>query len=178
MRAEIVYAILALMASACGDFTGSNITNQQYETSPCGGFSTTQGFRSDRAYCDAEVLRFQYDASRGRLELTDSRVLLNCCGLRSFGLSQVGDVFVATETDLPDFDQTDSVEGRCRCNCAIDFRLRAEAIPSGVLPFRLDRAIFEQGETHVIYQGELDLSAGTGEIVIDDQPIDVDQCPI
>ncbi len=133
--------------------------------SQCGGFPESMpdddedGIDDD--YCDAERLTWQYDASTGTLELIDSRALLNCCGDHTMTLELVDGVYVATEIDEPQGDG-----GRCDCLCVFDFALTATGISTGSVPLRLVRHVTDEGAPVTIYEGTLDVTLGSGEIVL------------
>jgi hypothetical protein len=138
--------------------------------SECGGFAVTGGVaKADTAaddYCAAEVLRWRYDATAGSLSLSDDRILLNCCGDHGIGAVIEDGAYVVTETDDP-------LEGgvRCHCLCVFDFALDVEGVPLDAIPVRLLRDIGETGETG-IWEGTLDLTAGTGEVILDETSAD------
>jgi hypothetical protein len=137
--------------------------------SACGGFEAPALSETDStgAYCDAEVLRWEYDAASRTLELLDARALLNCCGERHVTLDVVDGVYVVTESDEPE-----GTGGRCDCMCVFDLGLTAEGVPDGVIPLRLLRHVTDEGgEPALLWEGDIDLGEGTGAVVID--PSDV-----
>jgi hypothetical protein len=116
-----------------------------------------------RAYCDAEVLSWSYQEQGGKLQLIDSRVLLNCCGDHAITLAREGTGFLLNERDAPK-DGT-----RCRCECVFDFRLDAEGVPGGTLPLRVVREITDdEADPVTLFDGALDLSIGAGTEVLDE----------
>jgi hypothetical protein len=145
---------------ACGTEPGAELIPQQARVSECGGFGATRD--GPRAYCDAELLRWQFQA--GTLSLTDQRVELNCCGLHGMQVELVDGVYLVTETDEPG-------DGRCHCMCVFDFNVVAEGIPEGVIRVRLERMVTDWPEASgLVWEGDLDLAQGSGEIVVSSAP--------
>jgi hypothetical protein len=144
---------------------GGELTQHQ-AISDCGGFEVTEG-GGDGDYCAAERLEWSFDAAAGTLELTDSRVVANCCGDRSIEVELVDGVYVVTESDLPE-----GGDGRCRCMCVFDFALTIEGLGSGAIPVRLERDTPDDSGLEVLWEGTLDLGAGSGSEVLDPRPED------
>jgi hypothetical protein len=124
---------------------------------------------AEPGYCDAELLLWSYDAAAGELTLEDQRMELNCCGERSWTIEQVGEGYVATQIDAP--DSIDGMETRCDCLCVFDFTLVASPVPEGLVDLEVRRHVTDTAEGPVtLFSGQLDLSAGSGEVLIDDTP--------
>jgi hypothetical protein len=144
--------------------------------SECGGFAG-QGqpliladppMPDPATYCDAERLLWAYDAAAGSLGITNSRMLLNCCGNHSIKVVEEAATYVITEVDAP-------VDGdaRCGCMCVFDFAVTVDSIPAGMLPIKLMRHVTDSGEpSSVVYEGTLDLSQATGTITIDPNTVE------
>jgi len=133
------------------------------EVSDCGGFPEPEEYDSGD-YCDAQVLGWAFDAAEGTLALTDSRVLLNCCGDHSMGIELVDGVYVITETDAPD-----GGGGRCDCLCVFDYAMTVDGLAAGTIAVRLVLDVTDGGGAVVAWEGDLDLSAGAGEVVVSDE---------
>ena len=72
-------------------------------------------------------------------------------------------MYVVAETDAPT-----SGGGRCDCLCVFDFALTASDIPVGRIPLRLTRHVTDEGGApSVVWEGEIDLGAGSGSVVLD-----------
>lgn len=167
--------VFLAFAVGCGGSGPSNpnpvdslITSQKAAVSDCGGFSK-QGrpfLATPAAYCDAEVLQWEYAAATSTLELADNRAGLNCCGDHDIKVEEKEGVYVFTETDRPPENSA-----RCRCTCVFDFGITVEGVAEGVVPVRLERVIsdFPEG-SGLIYEGELDLGQGSGSVVLDTAP--------
>ncbi len=56
--------------------------------------------------------------------------------------------------------------GRCFCTCVFDFEIEAGGVPSGIIPIRIDREVEPDG-SELIFEAELDLSEGSGSMIID-----------
>jgi hypothetical protein len=167
-------AFLMVVAAGCGGFgteheNPGEITHQEDEISGCGGFEKEGNFFDVAlAYCDAEILYWQYDAETETLMLADARVLLNCCGDHSMTIEEVEGVYVVTERDAPM-----NYGARCACMCVFDFTMEATGIPEGTIQLRivLEVTDWEEG-SGTVFEGELDLTQGSGSVIIDDTPID------
>ncbi len=180
--------LIALFASAC-------LTEQPNGTDPiydgieqsalvseCGGFVVKPtnispgperigagGSSAGSDYCDAELLRWSYQPDIERLSLTNTRIELNCCGLHAMTITQQGDEYVITETDAPEVNH--GPVGRCACTCVFDFALEAFGIAEGPLPIKLVRHVTDKGTgPQTVFEGTLDLSAGSGVELISSEP--------
>ena len=174
-------AIVSLVAVAC---TSKVDTDEQGQPNPdpqpdtiaqssnvsdCGGFAgTADSGTDDLAYCDAEVLSWSYDAATQKLYLTDSRIELNCCGEHESVIELRGGVYVVTQTDAPEL--YDGQEARCNCSCVFDYSLTAEGIPERLMQIQIIRHVTDQGGPQTIFEGSLDLSAGSGQEILDTSP--------
>ncbi len=157
--------------------------SQNAIVSDCGGFQTAQamagGLPDEQSqqpiehqlpdvagynYCDAELLHWSYDSATQQLSLLNSRIELNCCGLHDIQIQQQNGVYVITETDAPE------MMGRCGCMCVFDYALDAQGIPEQSIPVRVMRHVTDNGGPYVVFEGELDLTQGSGVEVIDDEP--------
>jgi len=161
---------LALAGAGCGQFTGEPLFPQAERLSPCGGLEAAGqalGLRAvPPAYCDAELLIYWYDRDAARLTLRDARALLNCCGEHHTRLSYQDGVFVMLETDDPEFG-----DARCACMCVFDFEVIAEGIPEEPIQLRVERVVSDWPEgTGAVWEGELDLTLGSGFVVVDPEP--------
>jgi hypothetical protein len=115
-------------------------------------------------YCDAEHLFWQYNAELKTIGLTNSRVILNCCGDHSVELTRDGETVVFTETDAP---KASTGGARCKCNCVFDFAAVAAPIEPGITSWRIVRNVTDaQPATTIVWEGTLDLSAGAGQVVV------------
>ncbi|HOX43084.1 MAG TPA: hypothetical protein PK668_05785 [Myxococcota bacterium] len=166
MKLVALVALVGLVG--CGGSERPELFEQQAEVSDCGGFGAAGGALRDvpAGYCDAELLRWEYDAGSQVLSLTDQRVSLNCCGLHDATLALVDGVYVLTETDDPEFG-----DARCACMCTFDFAVTATGIPAGEIQLRLELLVSDWAEgSGTVWEGSLDLSQGSGQVVVDDQP--------
>lgn len=161
---------LFVLGLGCGGYTTeleSGITQQQDRISECGGFEKAGDhlFGGPENYCDAEVLHWQYVPESQTLHLADARVLLNCCGDHTMTIKEVEGVYVVTETDDPEDGW-----GRCHCMCVFDYTMSAVGLAEGVIQLKIVREVSDWPEgSGDVWEGELDLSEGSGAIVIDDE---------
>jgi hypothetical protein len=140
--------------SACGGFVGSG-SSMKIPPSP-----------DPATYCDAERLLWNYDAAARTLGLLDARVQLNCCGQHSIDVEVVDGVHVVTETDAPE-KLPDGDEARCNCMCVFDYAADVTPVDGSVISMRVLRNVTDQTPAlTVVWEGTLDLSAGSGEVVV------------
>lgn len=162
-RSVVEAAMLGLLfgLAGCGDFTEVPALLQMDEVSDC--------LRQNPvAYCDAEVLHWQYDSGTETLTLRDTRVLLNCCGDHSMQVSWNDGSYTIDEVD-----DLVEVPARCRCMCVFDFSVTVQGIPDRPVPFKLIRTVTEDpqasGEKKT---GELDLGQREGFLIIDESSVE------
>ena len=150
--------------------SGSALTSQNSVVSDCGGFEA--GNRGPVGYCDAEKLMWAYDASTGTLSLLDARVMLNCCGEHSFDVyyDATTGKYEGWEIDAPEMIGTEP--SRCNCSCVFDFRTEIVDVQSSTIELVLMRHETDQGAAQQVWSGTLELTAGSGEVILDDQPMD------
>lgn len=168
----LALALCLGLAMGCGagdpDGSDSDLIPQSFAVSECGGFGDSRlggGAQAPSTYCDAEVLAWSYDSSAARLTLSNERVLLNCCGDHTVKLTEEQGVYVMTETDAP--EMTSVGPSRCHCMCVFDMEVSAEPIASGVIDIELRRHVTDSGDgVQTVHRGKLDLSSGSGELVI------------
>jgi hypothetical protein len=149
----------------CESSAPQDPSSQSFAISECGGFEAKSD-SSFGGYCDAEVLDWSYDAASGALIFTDKRALLNCCGDRSMQVSEKNGTYVITEIDAPE-----GGDGRCLCMCVFDLKVtyNTGVVPvSGMVPIVLVRDTIDDSKPPVtLYSGSIDLSAGSGSVVVD-----------
>jgi len=182
MRASTLTLMALLTACGGGEATTPepDLLPQSYAVSECGGFkahAATALAPAPQSYCDAEVLRWTYDKGAGKLAFANDRVALNCCGERVMKLAEVNGTYEIRETDAPEQIVTASgtSEARCHCMCVFDLEVEAEQIPSGQNQVKLIREITDSNEpAKTVYSGSLDLSAGSGLVVVDGSPLMMD----
>ena len=149
---------------------GQVLASQNSAVSDCGGFEA--GNRGPVGYCDAEKLRWFHDGETGTLALMDARVMLNCCGEHSFDVyyDASRNVYEAWEIDAP--ENIGGSTARCNCACVFDFKTEVADVAATSIDVVLIRHVTDQGTAQQIWSGTLDLAAGSGEVVLDDQPMD------
>ena len=149
--------VFSARASACGGFAGEAVWGEEFGAG---------GYEGD--YCDAEVLL--WSLADGKLTLTDQRATLNCCGIHALEVSQDADgTYLITEVDSPLENG-----GRCFCMCVYDFEVVLEEVTGEQVALRLERQVLDQvGDegmqvtTTPLFAGSLDLSAGSGYVILD-----------
>jgi hypothetical protein len=165
-------------AGGAGGAGGGSALTQFPAVSECGGFvkSGSPGAKIDppttdpATYCDAERLLWVYDAASQSLGLSNTRVLLNCCGDHSISVVEEDGTYVINEVDAP---EAAAGGARCGCMCVFDYTISVEPIPAGALPVRLVLDVTDSMmPPKVVFEGSLDLSKGSGELVIDPNTVD------
>ena len=184
---------VALLLGACG--TGdqdvdptSDLIPQTFAVSKCGGFAADSGKTYTKKlpllkYCDAEVLQWSYDSKTGGLKLSNNRIPLNCCGDRTMKIKESSGTYVLTETDKPEMITTPqgTSGARCGCMCVFDMSVAAQKVPGGVVKVKLVRNVTDSSSgAQNVWSGKIDLSAGSGTVVVDQSPVPMDAsgvCP-
>ncbi|OGQ78019.1 MAG: hypothetical protein A2289_21405 [Deltaproteobacteria bacterium RIFOXYA12_FULL_58_15] len=163
-----VMAVLWAITMICG----CNSIEQTSSLSECGGFDSTKGAltadgEEEPAYCDAEVLLWEYES--GKLSLTNARVSLNCCGEHSISIEEEDEgEYLVSEVDDPESSFLGG-GARCSCMCVFDFRIEANDMPERTIHLNLERDVTDSDEgNQSIWQGDIDLTEGNGRIVIDE----------
>ncbi len=148
---------------------GQTLASQNSAVSECGGFEPPN--REPTDYCAAEKLLWAYDSTTRVLSLANLRVLLNCCGEHSFEvfLDAASGVYHALETDAPEMH--DGQGARCNCMCVFDFKTEVP-VNATTIDIVLRRHVTDEGDAADVWAGTLDLSAGSGEVVLDDEPLE------
>lgn len=172
LKMMVFFSVIAL--AGCGGYTDQNdpddpVITSQDRVSACGGFESEGSplLGNPVDYCAAEVLHWAYDEAADQLKLADARVLLNCCGEHAMTVAEADGVYVFTETDDPEFG-----DARCGCMCVFDFAIEVTGITTGVIPIRINREVSDWPEgSGLVLEAELDLTQGSGTIVIDDTDI-------
>jgi len=181
MKAELTKvlgcaAVASFLAVACttvetGEPAEELAITQQSTVSDCGGFEpkVVEYDNPDAVgYCDAEVLRWTYEASTQKLTIVDARMELNCCGDHSSTIVQDGDTYVVTQVDAPEGGM-----GRCDCLCVFDFELQAEGIPAEAIEVKVLRDVTDSGVgPELVFEGTFDLTQAAGAETIDPNPSD------
>ena len=154
-------------ADVAGDLAAAVFKMASQSVSPCGGFPQVK-VGTPVQYCDAEVLKWTYDAATATLSLTDARVSLNCCGDHSMLLEGADRAYTATETDAPK-----NGTGRCKCMCVFDFTASGAPVPAGgPINLTLVRNVTDgRDPSKTVWSGTIDLSAPSGSVVIDASPV-------
>jgi len=165
----VVIAWAVAVASGCSPLT------QEARVSECGGFETAgQALEvEEMSYCDAEVLQWRYEAQLQRLTLTNTRVLLNCCGEHSMDAQLEGSILIVTETDAP--EQAGLLPGgaRCDCMCVYDYELDVGNLAEGTIEIELVREVTDaEAGPDTVWIGVIDLAAGHGGIVLDETEVE------
>lgn len=171
MELDRIWTAIAISGALCASGCGSSAAAHDEWISEQGGFLDPERrlvAGEDAGYCSAEVLRWRYDASAEALQLSDARLMLDCCGQRALWVERVDTVIEITERDAPDH-----VHGRCEQQCAFDFSVGVQGVPQGNVYVKLLRDVVDQqGSPSLVWSGALDLGLGesAGAVVLDDTP--------
>ena len=161
--------VAALGLLACDAGSEGDMVQHSEAISDCGGFYDAQAttFKDSLDYCAARRLHWAYDETTGELRLADKRVLLNCCGDHSIDVHLENGVYVVTERDQPGF-------GRCGCMCVFDYTAAIQGVPNEAIHLRIEMRVPDWDEVSgQVFEGTLDLTQGSGVVVIDDTPEDM-----
>lgn len=164
-----VFLGLLLISSFC-TMVGCPSIAEEGEVSDCGGFPGTRdhsitdhGHDGTGDYCDARLLHWEF--ADGTLKILDSRVVLNCCGQHSVSIIG-GDTITIYEQDDPEPGDL-----RCDCSCAYDFRAELSGLAAGPVEIELLLHVTDVTvDPTQLWSGTVDLSDGSGEIVVDATP--------
>jgi hypothetical protein len=163
-------AAFALSAPACQ--AGSDEVPHTEAVSDCGGFHdwSSASFKDasdpNEEYCAAERLHWSFDPETGTLDLAHNRVVLNCCGDHSVDVALIDGVYVVTETDQPG-----PHGARCGCMCVFDYQTQIQEVSGGVISLKVVLNVTDWKDgSGIVFEGDLDLSKGSGVITIDDVP--------
>ncbi|MCA9520394.1 MAG: hypothetical protein KC609_05460 [Myxococcales bacterium] len=149
-----------LASTGCGSNGGPCRTldglKQCPETSVCGGFAIGSPFRVDD-FCASERLIWRYDATARELQLVYQRLAADCARHVGLELRRHG----AGYRLVPLLDLGPSTV--CLCDYGLALRVSGP-------PLRFALEIDGISGVDARWSGELDLSLGSGTIVLDDQP--------
>lgn len=173
-KTSTLLAALALSSTlllACGgDQPSGTPLSTTSAVSECGGFGATRG-KSDNStpaptpYCDAEALRWSFDAATATLTLSDDRITLNCCGDHSLTVTDEGGVYVVRQVDAP---EAAAGGARCGCMCVFDYKTSIKGVPAAPLAIEIIRDVTDDASgPQAVWSGTIDPTQGAGEVIID-----------
>jgi hypothetical protein len=172
-KLAIASLCLCLVLSACGGSDNDTPTEFGWMVGGCAGqdqalIEQTEGYTEEcdpapllpdeMDYC-TETLFWKYDQENQALQLVDGPVSLNCCGLRYVRSGIAEGYNTLIEMDEPG-------DGRCRCMCDSIYSVCIHNLAADPAPIRLFRHVTDDGTTEptLIWEGQLDLSEGSGQI--------------
>ena len=135
--------------------------------SDCGGFSGAQNGLSRQmegeTLCSDERLIWQYDPDSRNLSILNSDVWLNCCGKHRITalVSRDTGIYTIEETDKPE-----AGDARCGCMCCFDFGIDLPDTRREVIRVQIYRHVTDGDPRSLVWEGDLDLAHGEGEVVI------------
>lgn len=134
--------------------------------SRCGGFRAESARYEKSDYCKAEKLHWTYQD--GTLELSNERVLLNCCGSHSASIIEAASgSYILLENDAPDNGV------RCKCMCVYDFQASTENIPATLIDLKIKRRVKDKDiQEKLVLETQLNLNDSSGTITIDPKSVD------
>lgn len=172
MNIKISGFIFVLGASLLGGCDGNNIAKEA-SVSSCGGFGQAHqalvaDLKGDPAtYCDAERLLWAYFPATQTLELSNNRIMLNCCGDHDMSVALETGVYVITETDAPEFG-----DARCGCSCVFDYSAAVDGVPAGTVNLRVMRDVTDSDEgVQLVWEGSIDTTTSTGAVQIQENDL-------
>lgn len=127
-------------------------------------FTKCENIDKTEEYCAAERLVWEYDSDASTVTIDHRRVEMNCCGDRSVQAFELEDgSYEIRETDNP------SDNGRCACKCVFDYGIDIPEV-SGEIDLSVVREKSDADNSPIdVWSGSIDLSQGSGEVVVDDQ---------
>ncbi len=158
------------VADSVADIAGVDAVNDGVEpvnialnplVSECGGFAAATREGED-SYCGDDRLIWSVDSENGVINFTNQDVFLNCCGIHDVTVTLRDGVYVITEIDEPE-------EGgaRCNCMCLFDFSVDMPLVDGNLITVRIDRLVTDvDGSPATAWEGEIDLTTGSGDIMI------------
>ena len=143
--------------------------------SECGGFTIARSAGLDHgdgtAFCNDEMLHWEYNEALQMVRLVNDFVWLNCCGVRNVSVTKTSEGrYEMYQTDNP------AIEGRCDCECSFDFKVDVSAAPKvsiGAVPTVLHLDIIREildakPVSRTVWSGSIDLTQISGEILIEE----------
>lgn len=170
-QALMIVLLAAGLLAACGGDPGAQQLPIGWQVGGCAGeeraLTTGDGLDpqcapealvpDDSDPC-REMLLWRYDRTAQRLQLVDTPVSLNCCGLRSVQATFATGVLTVTERDEPDGP-------RCRCMCDATYAVCLDAAFEGPIEVRLLRHVTDSDEgIETVWEGQIDPAEGEGQI--------------
>jgi len=166
----VIMTFMSIILIACSDQGTSEDIGSEAAISECGGFANTQAKiiadeNSPGALeCGDETLQWQYDSETDQVKLVNDFVWLNCCGDHS--IKAIYDEEI-NRYEIREKDQPVDGDARCGCMCTFDFSIDIPAFGVEKINLLLTREITDdEGGASEIYNGELNLSEGSGKIII------------
>jgi len=169
------FAFVACGGGSSSSGGGTDVPANDFDVAPfvseCGGLGMGTGTKAPSpdplTYCDAEHLFWQYNADLKTIGLTNSRVVLNCCGDHSVTVTRDGETVVFTEIDAPKGGT------RCKCECVFDYAAVVSPVETGMTSLRIVRNVTDADPpTKIVWEGTLDLSPGAGQVVVNTDSAD------
>ena len=144
----------------------SRILSIDAQVSGCGGFDVLKKefmYKSIESSECSERIIWQYDQDSQILRFLNKDAWLNCCGEHSIIVSMDKEtgVFIIDEIDEPELSG-----GRCWCMCFFDFKVDLLNISLEKIEVELYRYITDREPRFIVWEGQLDLGKGYGDIVI------------
>lgn len=171
----VTVSALALSASFFG-CSGDSDTGIRGSSSSCGGFGAGNEsvaaalmIQSDAVLseveqgCD-EALNWTGDPATGSVTFVHTNNRLNCCGVRSIEAIPMKD---GAGFELAETDRSES-GARCNCVCLYDFEVEVP-VDQSAMHVKLTLWVEEEESNpgrQVVWEGEIDLSAGFGSVLI------------
>ena len=110
-------------------------------------------------YCTEKIF-WEYNQANRTLQLVHGPVALNCCGVRYVNSGVAEEFYTILEMDEPG-------EYRCRCMCDTFYSVCIRNVPETLLPIRIFLHVTDEtSQPADVWEGELDLSEGSGQIVL------------
>ena len=179
----IAISILGMISGGCLDGDGDSNGNgkdgddptnlgKNARSSECGGFDAALKIDNQDEVddiCGDERLIWTFDETSRTVSFLNQDVWLNCCGEHSITVSfdEESGVYEIAETDAP--EMLGGEPSRCHCMCLFDFAIDLPGVSSETIDLKLTRdETDDEEERMTVWLGEIDLSAGSGDILIEE----------
>jgi len=133
---------------------------ENVQVSGCRGFNSQNLYSlNNEPICD-HLISWKYNKIENILSILNQDVMLNCCGEHDVRIEKTEDGIKYTMID-------NSVQGaRCGCSCLFDFSADVKIVSQGELTISVRTDVEENEGPEAVWEGKINLSEGSGTIVV------------
>ena len=164
MKKNLIILSGILIFAGCGGVdTDSSGIETNVSVSECGGFEDREVFSlnaKEETTCD-QLIIWKYDETEKVLNIVNQDVLLNCCGEHDVEIKK-------TEDGKIEYTMIDnSMQGaRCDCMCHFDYSADIKNVSGTEVNLSVFTDVEENEGPETVWEGTIDLSEGSGTIVV------------